>query len=63
MEAKQLFHYFDRSQVEKKIIVTDETYFVSIRLLTVKDNIHTDLRISHSQFLSREENSGNKILS
>ena len=50
----------------KKIIATDEKYSVSIRLLTVKDNIHTDLRTSHAQFLRkgsqyREEDSENKI--
>ena len=37
----------------KKIIVTNEKYSVSIRLLTVKDNIHTDLRTSHAQFLGK----------
>ena len=42
-------------------------YSVSIRLLIVKDNIDTDLRTSHSQFLGkgsqyREEDSENKIL-
>ena len=39
---------------------------MSIRLLTVKDNIHTDLRASHAQFLEkgrqyREEDSENKF--
>ena len=52
----------------KKIIVTDEKYSVPMRLLTVKDNIHTDLRTSQAQFLGRgsqygEEDSENKILS
>ena len=28
-------------------------YSVPIRLLTVKDNIHTDLRTSHTQFLGK----------
>ena len=42
-------------------------YSVSIRLLTVKDNSHTDLRTSYAQFLGkgsqcREEDSENKIL-
>ena len=51
----------------KKIIVTNEKIFVSIRLLTVKDNSHTDLRTSHAQFLGRgsqyrEKDSKNKIL-
>ena len=52
----------------KKIIATDEKYSVSVRLLTMKDNIHTDLRTSHAQLLGkgsqyREEDSKNKILS
>ena len=34
----------------KKVIVPHEKYSVSVRLLTVKDNIHTDLRTSHAQF-------------
>ena len=43
-------------------------YSVSIRLLTVKNNIHTDLRTSHAQFLGKgsqygEEDSDNIILS
>ena len=51
----------------KKITVTDEKYSVSIRLLTVKDNSHTDLRTSHAQVLGksnqyREEDSENKIV-
>ena len=52
----------------KKIMVTDDKNFVSIRLLTVKDNIHTVLGTSREQFLGkssqyREEDSENKILS
>ena len=52
----------------KKIIVTDEKYSVSIRLLIVKYNNHTNLRTSHAQFLGkgiqyREEDSENKTLS
>ena len=48
----------------KKIIVTDEKYSVSIRLLTMKDDIHTDLKTSQAQLLRkssqyREENSEN----
>ena len=43
-------------------------YSVSVRLLTMKDNSHTDLRTSHGQFLGKgsqygEEDSENKILS
>ena len=42
-------------------------YSVSIRLLIVKDNSHTDLRTSHAQFLGngsqyRENDSENIIL-
>ena len=49
----------------KNIIVTDEKYSVSFRLLTVKDNIYMDL---WTQFLGkgsqyREEDAENKILS
>ena len=52
----------------KKSIVTDEKYFVSERLLTMKDKLHTDLRNSHAQFLGkgsqyREKDSENEILS
>ena len=28
-------------------------YSVSIKLLTLKDNIHTDLRTSHAKFLGK----------
>ena len=49
----------------KNIIVTDENV---PWLLTVKDNIHTDLRTSHAKFLGkgsqdREEDAENKVLS
>ena len=42
-------------------------YSVSFRILTVKDNSHTDLRTSHAQLLGnsshyREEDSEDKIL-
>ena len=52
----------------EKVIITDEKYSMSIRLLTVKDDIHMDSRTSHAQFLGkgsqyREEDSENKILS
>ena len=33
----------------KKFAVTDEKYSVSIRLLTVKNNSHADMRISRAQ--------------
>ena len=39
----------------KKIIFTDEKYSVSMRLLTVKDNIHTELRTSHAQVLGKRQ--------
>ena len=43
-------------------------YSVSTKLLTVKDNIYTDLRTSHAQFLGKgsqhgEEDAENKPLS
>ena len=43
-------------------------YFVSIRLLTIKNNSHTDWRTSHAQLSEkgcqyREEDYKNKILS
>ena len=52
----------------KKFTVTDEKYSVSTRLLTVKNNNHTDLRTFHAQLSEkgcqhREEDSENKILS
>ena len=52
----------------KTFAVTDEKYSVSITLLTIKDDSHADMRISHAQRLEkgcqhREEDSKNKILS
>ena len=52
----------------KKITVTDEKYSLSIRLLTIKNNSHADLRSSHTQLSEKdcqyiEEDSENKILS
>ena len=38
----------------KKITVTDEKYSVSIRLLTVKNNSHTDWRTSHTQLSEKD---------
>ena len=52
---------------EKKFAVTFEKYSVSIRLLTVKNNSHADMRTSHVQLLEKgfqhgEEDSRNIIL-
>ena len=52
----------------KTFAVTDEKYSVSMTLLTIKDDSHADMRISHAQRLEegcqhREEDSKNKILS
>ena len=37
----------------RKFAVTDEKYSMSIRLLTVKDNSHEDMRTSHLQLLGK----------
>ena len=52
----------------KKLQLQMKTYSVSIRLLTVKNNSHADMRTSHAQrleksFQHREEDSKNKTLS
>ena len=52
----------------KKIPLPMKKYSVSIRLLTVKSNSHTNLRTSHAQLSGkgcqyREEDYENKILS
>ena len=52
----------------KNFTVTDEKYSLSIRLLSIKNNSHTDLRTSHAQLLEKgcqykEEDYENKILS
>ena len=52
----------------KKFAVTDKKYSMSIRLLTVKNNSHADMRTFHAQLLEKgcqhgEEDSKIKILS
>ena len=56
-----------RKSMKKKIIVTDKKYSLAIRLLSMKGNVHTDLRTFHAQLLRkgsqyREEDSENKIV-
>ena len=52
----------------KKFAVTDEKHSMSVKLLTVKNYSHADMRTSHAQLLGKgfqhgEEDFKNKILS